>query len=361
MNNVFKTIMNALSSPATSQSPAPPSGQPPAPVPANAIKDLDKFESKFSARPYFNSGFKRKNVGWTLDPKPSISTKLFKTVFDQAQPLFSGADLKTLAALKNQWDALSQKQTEIGFLSAQTIYRENQQAAGEKFLAGGRMEAAGLTATREGISSTRTFLHNEKMKISKAAYDLTKPACEKLAAARSLAELWDANGRDDHSLFADDGASAAPFIPSAHLRAFIFIALDLADAPIRNFELSGFMVPADVENLMALWFTPRVVSRPISPTEVNRQRDKLTADSIKQMERAAAENAKGERQKEVSEHNLFIEQIKKQAAANLESAKDIEATRAAEKDKRKADALLALNNPKPAASSVPVKPAEQKG
>lgn len=365
----LKSIINALT---PSSEPLPPMATTPTPaaapktaVPIGAIppSDLDKWEKKYSSPPYFKSAFSRKNLGWTVDPLPMITNKIFTWVFEKAQPLFSATDLQTLTELKSRWDKIDAKLAEANFMAAGQIYKEQAKAAGDRFIAGELPAAAGRQETQNNIVAIREHLHGEKRKLSQAVFDIIQPACEKLkAAAREQVEIWDKNERDTHELFSDD-SSSIPFKPSDALRAFIWLALDGADVPIRNFKLCGFMTPPDPKNLKSLWWTPRVISRPVeNPQLLEAQK---AAESRRALERRAQEVDMTERKKQVEDHNLWIEQTKQQAAKNMADAQSREALAAAEKEIRKQAALDALKNPKSAeqpapVSSVPLAPAQEK-
>jgi hypothetical protein len=349
--NILKSILNALT---PSTEPLPPMATAPTPaaapktaVPIGAVDPakLDKWEKKYSSPPYFKSAFSRKNLGWTCDPLPHVTNKIFTMVFEKAQPLFSAGDLQTLTKLKAQWDKIESKFAEVNFMAASSIYKARAREAGERFLAGELPQASGRQETQNNVVAIREHLHAEKRKISELVYSIVQPACERLkAAARELTEIWDGNERSTHELFADEN-SATPFKPSDALRAFIWIALDGADSPIRNFKLCGFMVPPDMKNLASLWWSPKVISKPIENQQLREV--EAAAESRRALERQAQETDMAERKKQVEEHNAWIEKTKQQAAQNIADAQNREALAAAEKELRKQNAIDALKNPKP--------------
>ena len=176
------------------------------------------------------------------------------------------------------------------------------------------------------------------------------------AAARTIVEKLDAEERARGRSFTDDENPI--FVPSEPLKAFIFIALEAAEMPVRNFETCGWMAPPDVSNILGIWYTPRVVSKPIDPAEVSRQREKLTAGSLRELERQAAERQAQEHAEAIKEKTAQIEKFKRQWEADREAAKVADAQKAAEKTKREQDALAALDNqksPAPKAAELPKK------
>ena len=71
---------------------------------------------------------------------------------------------------------------------------------------------------------------------------------------------------------------------------------------------------------------------------------------MRDREQQEAEREKADRRAAVAEKAKEIEQFKLQIAADREAAKMADAQREAEKEKRKADALTALNAPAPKAT-----------
>jgi hypothetical protein len=118
--------------------------------------------------------------------------------------------------------------------------------------------------------------------------------------------------------------------------------------------LSGFLSPPDTKNLQGLWWSPRIISKPVESPEKLAQ--KSADDHRAALARQAQSDERLERRKQVESHNVFIEQLKKNVEENRVIAQNREAQGEAEKELRKQKAMDALKNPSAAATEPEKKP-----
>lgn len=339
----IKTFVQNLLAPAA---PAPvqsrPAHMPLIVIPkTEAVGAQTDFEKKFAAPPYFTKARISPTLGLVPAAGVPVSERLVQHVFDRAggEQMLSKADREKLGDLHRQWLAVDSKMGEWNFMAVGRLWREEKSASAPSILAGRLPTARGYNELRDSIGTARAALHEAKVTVSSEVFRIVEPACRRMQnAAMTLAQEQDKLEIAAHREFFDAGT---PFVPSATLRGLIFIALKIAMNPCRTFFLTKNLAPPEIKDLFSLWWTSAPVSTApqLTPPE---QRAKLAASNRRDLEAEA-------REREKEELDIMVLKIKEQAAANIEAAKDREAIKDAEKERRRRRALSSLNNPTPPA------------
>jgi hypothetical protein len=275
--NILNGIKNLLAttSPATSQAVSPRGYTTTSILPA---ADLDGFEKKFSAPPYFIGGRFRQGVGFDFSgDRPRINGKIWELIFFKAGGeggIFSKSDKQKLIEISRQRKMIIEKQAQTTFSSVSRIYRERQEIDGSAFLRGDSQAIApGVRAVQDGLDSTRKFLFQEEKRLSAEAFDIVQPACLLVRdAARLLVAQWDDTERKQHEVFNEDG----DFSPSLGLRSLIFVGLESYCLPIKYFKGTGWMSAPPESNFLTMLYIPP--PKPADPRDVRRQGERVLSD-----------------------------------------------------------------------------------
>jgi hypothetical protein len=312
-------------------------------------QDLNKFEQTYGSPPYLDGGF-RAGIFYGRPPG-DISPQTIADIADKIGTIFSSDDKKELAALFESDTQLEERMAKCGFFMSTIRATEAKQEAEAKIRAGENV----VIQTREQLiqqtNVEREVIHELKRQNAGAVYAILKPACERFAKiAREFVLDEDAIERGIHR----ERHGSKPFTPSLYLSELCYVALAIARAPVRNYELCrNLRAPDPAKPVIDLWLQT-VPTVPVQTALPPRRAD----GDLRAMDLQARKAAEAEvRKVELGEKNALVEKIKtdiqttaeQTELARVKAAMDAD-TRTAAIKKKIVDGATAV---KPAATTPP--------
>lgn len=265
-------------------------------------QDLDKFQQAYSRPPYLHGSFRAGKFYGRMEVP--VSVKTVQAVTKRAGQLLTAAQKAELEQNRIEEKKLRERMGTLGFLASTTLWQQRQTEAAQKIKAGDKdVTIPTRQQILDQICGERAAIHGLFRQYSAKNYANLKPACERFGKiARVMVIERDQQEKIDHENLYGDGV---PFTPSHYLRGLCYIALALAENPVRNFELCGNLPAPDTENLIELFVPPSITSvqpSPLPSVEVGGQ----TEPTIPKVDLAIAARHKSA----VAEKNAMVEKIK---------------------------------------------------
>lgn len=338
LSRIFSNKAPVAQVPAPVSTPTP--SAPLAPFTSSALDlKMDSWEKKFSAPPYFENS-RLMPSGFYCGNPPRLSQEILRAVFDRAggDAIFSKSDLAKLTDLRNQQDAIAARLDDLAFTKIGQIFRQQRVDASAQLLSGKPTgQLVGYQAATDAVVQGREACHLVNADLAAKIYEIVAPACAKMKlAARALADELNDKETAAHGKFFPK-ATGIPFKPSELLRTFIYVALTQADVPVRNFHLTKLIqAPAMDKGVFSLWWNeaPAPVTVPIE-----RLRDENRNRAVEDNRHAVTQRTK----EELAAKNAFVEKIKAAGAKALAEKQQADATREAENENRKMQAMDKLH------------------
>lgn len=275
---MFNAATAATAPTATSSAPAPVTAQNNGYRIGEPAQSLDSFEKTFGVPPYAEG--KHRGGRWIGKPPGAISPKLVRDIAAKLGNVVPPNDKTELEKIHSEEKILHERMSSLGFWSVTTRWMQAKAEAEIKIKAGEKNIFIPDRATvLASICTERGICHELFRQCSARTYSILKAACEKFRKiAEEFVRAQDALEKAAHSEL-HDGAPV-PFEPSGYLRALVWIALAVSEAPVRNFELCANLPSPDPSvPLVDLWvrcspeFNPAVVlPKPVITTEAVAER-----------------------------------------------------------------------------------------
>jgi len=305
--NIISKVWNAIA-PDTSAAPTATTAAAAAPVSENGYRigepaqDLDKFEQTYSRPPYLHGSYRAGKFFGRLEVP--VSVKTVQAVAKRAGILLNASEKAELEQNRAEENKLHERMGTLGFLASTTLWQQRQAEAAAKIRAGDKdVNIPTRQQILDQICGERAAIHGLFRQSSARNYAILKLACERFGRiARAMVTERDQQERAAHADLHGDGV---PFEPSHYLRGLCYIALALAEAPTRNFELCGNLPAPSTDKLLELFIPPSITTVQPSPAQSAEVRAQVEPTTPKVDEATAARHKSA-----VAEKNAMVEKIK---------------------------------------------------